>query len=67
VALVMACFIGIITALIVAALCIGSWQKRLQADYYREHAGDFHAGPAWTPGQHARAPMTRRGTKGALG
>ncbi len=59
VALVMAGFIGIIAALLVAALCIGSWQKRLRADYYRARAGDFHAGPAWTPAPPRRAPPRR--------
>jgi hypothetical protein len=54
VALVIAGFIGILTAVIVAALCIGSWQKRIQADYYREHEGDFRAGPAWTLDRLAR-------------
>ena len=45
VALVISGFIGIITALVVAALCIGAWQKRLQADYYRERADDFYFEP----------------------
>ncbi|HXP13470.1 MAG TPA: hypothetical protein VN795_07400 [Stellaceae bacterium] len=59
VVLIVACFIGIITTLIVAALCIGGWQKRLQADYYREHAGISHAGPAWTLDRHVNAPPRR--------
>jgi hypothetical protein len=42
VALVMSAFIGIIAALVVAALSIGAWQKRLQADYYRERAEEFY-------------------------
>ena len=54
VALVMAGFISIITALLVAALCIGSWQKRLWADFYREHEGGYHAQPARTLDQTLR-------------
>ncbi len=61
VALLISCLIGLFTAAIVATLCIGSWHKRLQADYYHEHADDFHAAPDWTldrrvPPRRAAAP-----------
>jgi hypothetical protein len=59
VALVISGFIAIITALIVASLCIGAWQKRLQADYYRERADAFYFEASPNPEPPARMKPRR--------
>jgi len=48
-----------ITALIVASLCIGAWQKRLQADYYRERADAFYFEASPNPEPPARMKPRR--------
>jgi hypothetical protein len=37
VAFALAALAGIVVAIIIAAICIGAWQKRLQSDYRRGH------------------------------
>src|ERR1700689_3189782 len=45
VAFVLSGLIGIAVAVIVAAICIGAWQKRLRSDYRLGRAEDSHPGP----------------------
>jgi len=45
VAFALAGLTGIVVAVIVAAICIGAWQKRLRSDYRLGRAEDSRPGP----------------------
>src|ERR1700689_2132293 len=45
VAFALAGLTGIVVAIIIAAICIGAWQKRLRSDYRLGRAEDSHPGP----------------------